>query len=162
MPSATDEIRAAIDAAGGAIRFDEFMRLALYGEHGFYTRRRTGRATRRLHHVARGRTAVRCGRRPGPRRRVGRGSGGPNRSRSSRPGPDRARSPGRSSRRVPPAVDALRYIAVEVSAAQRELHPPEVESVATMPDEVIAGVVFANELLDNLPFRLAVYDGDVA
>ena len=36
MPSAADDIRAAIDAAGGAIRFDEFMRLALYGEHGFY------------------------------------------------------------------------------------------------------------------------------
>ena len=32
--------------------------------------------------------------------------------------------------------------------------------MATLPDEVTAGVVFANELLDNLPFRLAVYDGD--
>ena len=45
MPSAADDIRAAIDAAGGAIRFDEFMRLALYGEHGFYGG--TGRAGRR-------------------------------------------------------------------------------------------------------------------
>ena len=27
---------AAIVAAGGAIRFDEFMRIALYGDHGFY------------------------------------------------------------------------------------------------------------------------------
>ena len=62
----------------------------------------------------------------------------------------------------PTCADALRYIAVEVSAAQRELHPPEVESVATLPGEVKSGVVFANELLDNLPFRLAVYDGDVA
>jgi len=35
--SASDEIQAAIVAAGGAIRFDEFMRIALYGEHGFYT-----------------------------------------------------------------------------------------------------------------------------
>ena len=45
MPSAADDLRAAIDAAGGAIRFDEFMRLALYGEHGFYGD--IGRAGRR-------------------------------------------------------------------------------------------------------------------
>ena len=32
-----NEIEAAVVAAGGAIRFDEFMRIALYGEHGFYT-----------------------------------------------------------------------------------------------------------------------------
>ena len=37
MHSASDEVRAAIVAADGAIRFDEFMRLALYGRHGFYT-----------------------------------------------------------------------------------------------------------------------------
>ena len=37
MPSASDELEAAIIAAGGAIRFDEFMRIALYGSHGFYT-----------------------------------------------------------------------------------------------------------------------------
>ncbi|MGZ7007027.1 MAG: SAM-dependent methyltransferase, partial [Ilumatobacteraceae bacterium] len=37
MPSASDELRAAIEAAGGALRFDEFMRIALYGDHGFYT-----------------------------------------------------------------------------------------------------------------------------
>jgi hypothetical protein len=29
-----------------------------------------------------------------------------------------------------------------------------------LPVEVSAGVVFANELLDNLPFRIAVYDGE--
>ena len=37
MHSASDEVEAAIVAAGGAIRFDEFMRIALYGDHGFYT-----------------------------------------------------------------------------------------------------------------------------
>ena len=37
MHSASDEVEAAIVAAGGAIRFDEFMRIALYGEHGFYS-----------------------------------------------------------------------------------------------------------------------------
>jgi len=34
-----------------------------------------------------------------------------------------------------------------------------VASVETLPDEPLAGVVVANELLDNLPFRLAVHDG---
>ena len=29
-----------------------------------------------------------------------------------------------------------------------------------LPSEVRSGVIFANELLDNLPFRLAVYDGE--
>ncbi len=37
MPSAADEITAAIAAAGGAIPFSEYMQLALCGECGFYT-----------------------------------------------------------------------------------------------------------------------------
>ena len=77
---------------------------------------------------------------------------------------DAGAGPGTLARSViaarPECADALRYIAVEVSSAQRELHPPGVESVATMPDEAMTGVIFANELLDNLPFRLAVYDGE--
>ena len=36
MPSAADSITAAITAAGGAISFERFMGLALYGEGGFY------------------------------------------------------------------------------------------------------------------------------
>jgi SAM-dependent MidA family methyltransferase len=40
------------------------------------------------------------------------------------------------------------------------MHPPEVESVAAWQDDEHTGVIFANELLDNLPFRLAVYDGE--
>src|SRR3954454_6667488 len=36
VPSASDDVLAAIDAAGGAIRFDQYMRIALYGDHGFY------------------------------------------------------------------------------------------------------------------------------
>lgn len=49
---------------------------------------------------------------------------------------------------------ALRYVAVERSAALRAAHPPEVESVAVMPAGALVGVVLANELLDNLPFGL--------
>ena len=37
MHSASDEVEAAIVAAGGAIRFDEYMRIALYGDNGFYS-----------------------------------------------------------------------------------------------------------------------------
>ena len=37
--------------------------------------------------------------------------------------------------------------------------PPTVESRADLPDGPIDGVVIANELLDNLPFRLCVFDG---
>jgi SAM-dependent MidA family methyltransferase len=55
---------------------------------------------------------------------------------------------------------ALRYSAVEVSANQRESHPVGVTSLAALPAGPIDGVVFANELLDNLPFRLAVMDGE--
>ena len=55
---------------------------------------------------------------------------------------------------------AGRYTAVELSAAQRATHPEGVQSVPTLADtEQIRGVVIANELLDNLPFRLAVFDG---
>ena len=59
----------------------------------------------------------------------------------------------------PRCLQAINYVAVEVSAAQRALHPKGVESRETMPDHAINGVIFANELLDNLPFRLFVFDG---
>lgn len=51
-----------------------------------------------------------------------------------------------------------RYVAVELSASQRERHPQGVRSTAALP-AAGAGVVIANELLDNVPFRLAVFDG---
>ena len=53
---------------------------------------------------------------------------------------------------------AISYIAVETSLAQRNLHPVEVISQAQMPTERFVGMVFANELVDNLPFRLFVFD----
>jgi SAM-dependent MidA family methyltransferase len=51
------------------------------------------------------------------------------------------------------------YIAVEVAEQQRQQHPTGARSVAVMPLPFDNGVVIANELLDNLPFRLAVFDG---
>lgn len=59
----------------------------------------------------------------------------------------------------PRCSPALRYVAVEVAAHQREQHPDGVSSLAHLPFDPIDGVVIANELLDNLPFRLAVHDG---
>ena len=55
---------------------------------------------------------------------------------------------------APACGPALRYVAVERSAALRSQHPAGVESAAALPDEQFAGVVLANELLDNLPFGL--------
>jgi len=59
----------------------------------------------------------------------------------------------------PECLGAMHYVAVEISASQRALHPRGVESRETMPDGPITGVILANELLDNLPFRLFVFDG---
>ena len=58
------------------------------------------------------------------------------------------------------SAGALRWLAVDLSPAQRALHPqhPLVTSVALVPDALAddagAGVVLANELLDNLPFDM--------
>jgi SAM-dependent MidA family methyltransferase len=79
---------------------------------------------------------------------------------------DAGAGPGTLARAVlaaaPACRDALRYVAVEISPAQRARHPDGIESVPALPDpdasESIDGVVLANELLDNLPFRLAVFD----
>jgi SAM-dependent MidA family methyltransferase len=55
---------------------------------------------------------------------------------------------------APACGSALRYVAVERSAALRGQHPAGVESAAVLPREPFVGVVLANELLDNLPFGL--------
>jgi len=159
VPSAADEISAAIAAAGGAIPFSEYMRLALYGEGGFYT------------------TGGRAGRRGGDfitSPEVGplfgtviaraldawwKELGSPSRFDVVECGA----GPGTLARSIlaaqPECLGALHYIAVEISASQRALHPQGVESRETMPDGPITGVILANELLDNLPFRLFVFDG---
>lgn len=59
---------------------------------------------------------------------------------------------------APACSEAMRYVAVEISGTQRSHHPDGVESTDAMPEGPFDGVVIANELLDNLPFRLAVFD----
>jgi SAM-dependent MidA family methyltransferase len=54
----------------------------------------------------------------------------------------------------PACSAALRYVAVERSAALRAQHPYAAESAAEIPAGPVVGVVLANELLDNLPFGL--------
>ncbi len=157
MLSASDEVRAAIDAAGGAIRFDEFMHLALYGEHGFYST--TGRAGRRGDFI----TSPEVGPLFGTvlarwieseHRRLGE--------------PDDftiiecGAGPGSLARAVLAAAPRWRhhYVAVEISGSQLQQHPEGVVSLPMLPTVAVgSGVVVANELLDNLPFRLAVFDG---
>ena len=146
--------RRPIAAAAGPLRFDEFMQLALVrrstasthvaadGPAGAATSSRRPRS---------GRCSAPCS--PRARRAGGDELGDPTTSRSSRSAPGRARWPGRSS---PPRrrARALRYVAVEVVAAQRALHPDGVESLRRAARPADPGVVVANELLDNLPFRL--------
>jgi SAM-dependent MidA family methyltransferase len=159
VPSAAEEISAAIAAAGGAIPFSEYMQLALYGQGGFYT------------------TGGRAGRRGGDfltSPEVGplfgtviaraldawwKELGSPSRFDVVECGA----GPGTLARSIlaaqPECANAMHYVAVEISASQRALHPQGVESRETMPDGPITGVILANELLDNLPFRLFVFDG---
>ena len=57
---------------------------------------------------------------------------------------------------APQCIDALEIVLVERSPVLRARHPHGArrQSRDTLPDKPIEGVVFANELLDNLPFDL--------
>ncbi len=158
MPSAADRIRSAIADAGGAIPFEEFMDLALYGEGGFYTE--GGKAGRRGDFI----TSPEVGPLFGAvlanmLDAVWRDLGEP----STLTIVDAGAGPGTLARSIraaqPACLDAIDYIAVEVSEQQRATHPDWVTSVDSMPTEQLAGVIIANELLDNLAFRLFVMDG---
>jgi SAM-dependent MidA family methyltransferase len=158
VPSAAESITAAIVAAGGAISFEQYMGLALYGEGGFY--QDGGKAGRRGDFI----TSPEVG--PLFAAVIARylddcwtELGCPN----SFDVVEVGAGPGTLARGIFDAqlkcMSALKYVAVEISKAQRALHPGFVESVDVFPDRTIQGVVLANELLDNLPFKLFVYDG---
>lgn len=146
-----------MDVGETPVRFDRFMAEALYGPDGFYTGE--GRAGRRGDFI----TSVEVG--PLFGAVVARYLDA-EWARIGHPDDfvfvDAGAGPGTLARSVaaaaPSCGEALRYVAVEVSAAQREQHPEHVESRADLPPGPFDGVVFANELLDNLPFRLAVFD----
>jgi SAM-dependent MidA family methyltransferase len=141
-----------------AIPFSEFMRDALYGAAGFYTA--GGQAGRRGDFL----TSPEVGPLFGAvvARFLDAEWG-----RLGEPAAftvvDAGAGPGSLARSVlaarPDCFEALHYVAVDVSDAQRAAHPDAVDSRPELPDGPFDGVILANELLDNLPFRLAVFDG---
>jgi SAM-dependent MidA family methyltransferase len=154
----SEEIRGEIGRSG-PIPFERFMDLALYGVEGFYTRADGGSAGRRGDFI----TSPEIG--PLFGTVIARFLDA-EWARLGRPDPftvvDLGAGPGTLARSVraasPRCGDALRYVAVEVSAHQRARHPEGVDSRADLPETTFEGVVIANELLDNVPFRLAVFD----
>lgn len=156
-----DVIRRAIVAAGGAIPFATFHELALYGPGGFFTQPDGGRAGRRGGDFI---TSPEVGPLFGAvfARYLDDQWG-----QLGQPDPfvvvDAGAGPGTLARSVlaaePACGEALRYVAVELSEAQRASHPDGVVSADDLPAAPFDGVIVANELLDNLPVRLCVYDG---
>lgn len=156
--SALADLRAAIADAGGALRFDGFMATALYGAHGFYTT--AGRAGRRGDFLTSPEVgplfgSVIAGWINAEFRRLGEPAGFEV--------VEVGAGPGTLARSVQAHWAATGraghpYTAVETSPAQRAAHPDSVTSTPEHPDRALTGVVIANELLDNLPFRLLVFD----
>jgi len=151
-----DELASRQQASGRPARFDEYLELALYGQHGFY--QGGGQAGRRGDFLTSpevgplfGAVLARwieaeCRRQGEPDDFVVVEAGA---------------GPGTLARAVLHAAPqwAGHYVAVETSPLQRAKHPAGVTSQAELPAAPFRGVIVANELLDNLPFRLAVFDG---
>ena len=132
-PGTSETIREEI-ARSGPIPFERFMDLALYGEAGFYMRPDGGSAGRRGDFITSPEVGPLFGAVLGRYldaewERIG------------RPDPftviDAGAGPGTLARSVlaarPACLDAMRYVAVEASPAQRERHPDGIESRPDLP-----------------------------
>lgn len=146
-----------MNGGGHAVRFDDFIRFALYSDRGFYTE--NGGAGREADFI----TSPEVGPLFGLivanyLDSVWNQLGCPSQFDVVEVGA----GPGTFARAVlsSPLLcrDAIRYFAVEKSTSQRKSHPSSVISSGEFPTEPISGVVIANELLDNFPFRLMVFD----
>ena len=137
------------------------MSIALYGEHGFYTRPDgVGRAGRRGDFITSPEVGPLFGQLLARHidnewRRCG--------SPTTFTVVDAGAGPGTLARSIlaasPECMSALHYVAVEASATQRAMHPDNITSTDVMPQHIDNGIIIANELLDNLPFHLWVFDG---
>ena len=149
-----------IATPAGRSRSRRFMELALYGDARLLHRPAAGGPAGAAT-SSRRRRSGRCSAPSSPASSTPSGSGS-----AARPvhGRRRRRRPGHARPR-----GARRRAGVRRRAALRRRRgrrrrsaartPPASSRVPTLPDGPIDGVVLANELLDNLPFRLAVFDG---
>ncbi len=144
--------------AATTIPFSEYMRRALYGPDGFYTR--GSGAGRRRDFV----TSVEIGTLfgalvAGRLDEVWESLDRP----ADFPVYDVGAGPGTLARTVreasPKCLSALRYYSVDISESMCALHLIDglFDSLPTLPNEKFSGVVIAHELLDNLPTEIAEY-----